>query len=166
MTDHKTYTSQEAAYKIAEVAARLKVRDLTKLKLIKLVYIAHGYMLGLHQRALLNDDERIVAWKHGPVIPELYDKLIRFGRNPIKPEDLKLAFDSEVPSIDDKARKVIEFVCKKYRDLTAWELAELTHIESSPWNEIYHGSGPKTIRNPDIQDYYTAIVEYESAANV
>jgi uncharacterized phage-associated protein len=47
--------------------AEAEGRSLTPLQLMKLVYIAHGWMLGIHQRPLIKD--HIEAWKLGPVIP-------------------------------------------------------------------------------------------------
>jgi len=41
----------------------------TPMQLVKLVYIAHGWHLGLHHSQLLT--ESIQAWKYGPVIPSV-----------------------------------------------------------------------------------------------
>jgi len=42
------------------------------MKIIKLVYIAHGWMLGINGLPLMKDP--IEAWRYGPVIRELYGK--------------------------------------------------------------------------------------------
>jgi antitoxin SocA-like protein len=52
-------------------------RALTPLQVIKLAYIAHGWMLALYQRPLISDS--IEAWKYGPVIPTLYHALKKYG---------------------------------------------------------------------------------------
>jgi len=46
--------------------------ELTPMKLIKLVYIAHGWHLGLKNESLI--DEGVQAWKYGPVIKSVYDE--------------------------------------------------------------------------------------------
>ncbi|MGT8840350.1 Panacea domain-containing protein, partial [Vibrio cholerae] len=44
--------------------------NLTNMQIQKLVYIAHGLHLAIQKEALL--EEPVRAWKHGPVIPEVY----------------------------------------------------------------------------------------------
>ncbi|MCB0375635.1 MAG: DUF4065 domain-containing protein, partial [Sinomicrobium sp.] len=55
---------------------------ITPMKLVKLVYIAHGWHLGITDNALI--DENPEAWKYGPVIPRIYHEFKKFGKNPIK----------------------------------------------------------------------------------
>ncbi|MFZ3184229.1 MAG: type II toxin-antitoxin system antitoxin SocA domain-containing protein, partial [Pseudomonas sp.] len=54
---------------------------LTSMKLIKLVYIAHGWHCGYFSQNLIND--AVEAWKFGPVIPDLYRKVKWYGRGHI-----------------------------------------------------------------------------------
>ena len=49
-------------------------QSLTPMQLLKLVFIAHGWMLGLYGEPLISDD--VQAWKYGPVIPDLYQTLL------------------------------------------------------------------------------------------
>ena len=42
---------------------------ITQMKLQKLVYIAHGWMLGLSGKPLVNQEPE--AWERGPVFPQL-----------------------------------------------------------------------------------------------
>ena len=51
--------------------------DLTPMKLNKLVYIAHGWYLGLSDRPLIG--EAAQAWKYGPVIPSIYHRFKAYG---------------------------------------------------------------------------------------
>ena len=46
--------------------------EVTPLKLIKLVYIAYGWNLVLNKDRPKLFEERIEAWKYGPVIPSVY----------------------------------------------------------------------------------------------
>jgi uncharacterized phage-associated protein len=52
-------------------------RELTPMKLIKLIYLAHGWRLGWTQLPLIG--EAIKAWKYGPVIESLYQSFKRYG---------------------------------------------------------------------------------------
>src|SRR5699024_341384 len=55
---------------------------LTPMQLLKLVYIAHGWMLGLNGRPLIRDD--VQAWQYGPVIPRLYNAVRSFRHHPVE----------------------------------------------------------------------------------
>jgi len=57
------------------------VRNLTPLKLQKLIYYAHGWHLALRDQPLI--DELIEAWEYGPVVPNVYHEFKEFGNQPI-----------------------------------------------------------------------------------
>ena len=59
-------------------------KPLTPMQLIKMIYIAHGWMLGIYKRPLIHN--RIEAWKYNPVIPDLYQSLKRYGSGYITQE--------------------------------------------------------------------------------
>ena len=59
---------------------------LTLLQLIKLVYLAHGWHLGLTGRPLIS--ETVQAWKYGPVIKSLYDRFKRYDSQPLDEDAL------------------------------------------------------------------------------
>ncbi|KQH74402.1 Panacea domain-containing protein [Xylella fastidiosa] len=44
---------------------------LTPLQVLKLVYLAHGWCLGVHTQPLI--DELVEAWRAGPLIRSLYN---------------------------------------------------------------------------------------------
>ena len=54
----------------------------TPMQLLKLVYIAHGWMFGFFNEPLIDDD--IEAWKYGPVIPNLYQAIKNYGSRQIE----------------------------------------------------------------------------------
>src|SRR5690606_24176720 len=64
--------------------------ELTAMKLIKLVYVAYGWYLAFKDEKLF--DERIEAWRYGPVIPSLYHEFKRFRNDPIE----KLVYSKEI----------------------------------------------------------------------
>lgn len=119
-------------------------RVLTPMQLIKLVYLSHGWMLGLYNRPLINQE--VEAWKYGPVIPELYQEIKHYRSNPVK----DINYKEEI--IDENSLDIIEQVYKLYGSFTGMELSMLTHEKDSPW-EITWNNG-KTIISNDLIAYY------------
>lgn len=112
-------------------------KTLTMLQIIKLVYLCDGWMLGIYDRPLIKQE--IEAWQYGPVIPDLYQSLKRYGRFPIyerirRPYSLKRA--EYVDSFGDEAADIIQQVYDKYASLTGIQLSSLTHTEGSPWHQL------------------------------
>lgn len=56
------------------------IKDMTPMKLIKLVYISYAWSLAIYQNKLFN--ERIEAWRYGPVIPSIYHEFKRWETLP------------------------------------------------------------------------------------
>lgn len=93
--------------------AKEKGMKLQPLKLMKLVYIAHGYMLALCNRSALNPRfDRVEAWKYGPVIPSVYHSFKSYGHNPItefttilEPTPDGKDFEVKTPTLHDEELK-------------------------------------------------------------
>ncbi|WP_375457617.1 Panacea domain-containing protein [uncultured Enterovirga sp.] len=128
-----------SAIKVANEFLRLAresepARSLTPLQLMKLVYIAHGWSLALRDRALLSDT--VEAWKYGPVIPDLYQKIKKFGSSGIT-EELNEGIWSFGAAISDDDRALIKDVHAKYGKYNGVQLSNLTHMPGTPWAEVY-----------------------------
>jgi uncharacterized phage-associated protein len=118
------------------------------MQVLKLVYIAHGWHLGVYGRPLVN--EPIEAWKYGPVIPSLYHEYKRYGSSVIKNGSSKspAGFDSEEKS-------TIEQVWKGYGGRTGISLSSLTHEPGTPWSITVQQTGHGSIISNDlIEDFY------------
>lgn len=111
------------------LVARRAGKGLTHLQLQKLVYIAQGIALVSRGRPLFYND--IEAWRHGPVIRDLY-RVLRDWRDNEVTRLIPVADDDEV-SADTPAEKVVRAVYKVYGDKGGWELSGITHQEGSPW---------------------------------
>ena len=113
----------------------------TVLKIIKLVYIAHGWYLALTDKPLIQ--EQTQAWKLGPVIPELYHEFKEFGYYPITRYAYESEFDKvEVkftpkgdPDIQFDMEEFLDVIWNIYKRYTAIELAAITHRKGTPWHE-------------------------------
>lgn len=133
--------------------------EVTPMKLLKLVYIAHGWYLAIFDEPLL--PEAVEAWKYGPVVKSVYDNFKSYGTDPIK--DLKLEDDDGnlKSSIieDDLDRNFLEKVWDEYSDLSAYQLSNLTHQKNTPWDIVWNKRGGKKrfgeiIPNKIIEEHY------------
>ena len=146
-------------------------RNISILKLLKLVYIFFGWTSAIHPDRLHLFSDRIEAWKYGPVIPSLYYELRGFGREPIRGaralvydplsgEPPRVAMESE---IDKEILKTLGAIWNSYKDAPAEHIVALTHQEGSPWREVYDGTHNKEIPKKTIRSYYERL--YKRFAN-
>ena len=106
-------------------------KKLTVMQLLKLVYIAHGWMLGLYGRPLICD--RIEAWKYGPVIPELYHQIKDCRGGTVSNIECATGADLDIQELD-----LLEQVIGKYGNFSGPQLSNLTHQSGTPWNERFN----------------------------
>lgn len=76
------YSSIRIADEFLKIAKERGCKDMTPMKLIKLVYLAHGMSLAHCGEPLIRDS--IEAWRYGPVIPTLYGQVSAYGGSPVK----------------------------------------------------------------------------------
>jgi uncharacterized phage-associated protein len=129
---------------------------LSPMKLIKLVYLAHGWNLGLSSKPLITDS--VQAWKYGPVIRSLYREFKEYGNSTIT----ELATeDGNIPIVPENAPEILLLnkIWESYSPLSATQLSSLTHEKDSPWYKTWHENDGKSelgaiIPNDLIGDYY------------
>lgn len=138
-------------------------RNISVLKLLKLVYIFFGWTSAIHPKRPYLFSDRIEAWKYGPVIPSLYYELRRFGREPIigaralvydpsRDEPPRAAAESE---IDKEILKTLETIWNSYKNAPAEHIVALTHQEGTPWRQAYdENRRHKEIPKDTICTYY------------
>lgn len=128
--------------------ARERGDSLTPMQLLKLVYIAHGWMLGLTKRPLI--DQKVEAWQYGPVIRDLYNSTRQYGGNKIS--DLIPGFVRPLePAQDGMVKQVYDL----YGDLNGIALSNITHMPDTPWANTYRpGTFGRVIDNDIIAEHY------------
>jgi len=147
--------------------AREEGVSITQLKLLKIVYIAYGWVLAMLGERLFN--EPIQAWKLGPVVPSLYHEFKRFSQFPIDTlsmtldDDQKTLHSPEI-SADDECTVILDKVWDVYKVFSARALVDKTHEVDTPWSKHYRpGVRDIPIPDEDIKDYFTQkITEYLS----
>jgi uncharacterized phage-associated protein len=135
-------------------------RELTPMQLMKLVYISHGWSLAISGRDLFED--RIEAWRYGPVIPELYRATKHFGRSPIP---MAMVGDPEEDILDATDAVLVKDVYGKYGHLNGIQLSDLTHRQGSPWYQAYSsGIFNAEITDNVIRQHYSALLNDRRSA--
>lgn len=137
------------------------------LRLMKLVYIAHGYILAILNKSALNKRfDRVEAWKFGPVIPSVYHSFKIYGSDDIE-EKTKIFTDEyseEIPKIEEptlegeEERKVCDFVWKNYRSYSGSDLVTMLHREGTPWSIVYQKGQNVEIPDELTKVYYSNLV--------
>ncbi|WLE26409.1 Panacea domain-containing protein [Xylella fastidiosa] len=144
-------------------------RALTPLQVLKLVYLAHGWCLGVHRQPLI--DEPVEAWRAGPVIRSLYNAIKQYGSNAIT-ERLPVRWFSwgRALKIDATAAAILASVWVTYRRYGGVELAEITCAEGSPWWTTWKGLNENAmdaerwvIDNALIQAFYAQKIKAHNA---
>lgn len=129
--------------------------EITPMKLVKLVYLAHGWHLGLKEVPLIS--EPVEAWKYGPVVPSLYHEFKRYGNRKI--ESIELNEDYEIVVPDGDNEKFLDKIWEVYGKFSGVELSTITHQKGSPWYTIWEEENGKNyhgveIPNDVIKYYY------------
>jgi uncharacterized phage-associated protein len=131
-------------------------KSLTPLQLIKLTYIAHGWMLALYQRPLISD--RIEAWKYGPVIPDLYRAMRDYGGGNVTS---RLTEANRSAPLDASERDLIRQVYARYGNKNGVQLSQMTHqFGTTPWHMTWKpNSTGLSISNDLIAEHYRQLAD-------
>jgi uncharacterized phage-associated protein len=153
------YDPKSIANFFIETAAR-EGKPLTPLQVIKLVYIAHGWHLGLTDEPLINEPPE--AWKYGPVIPSVYHALKDYGNEPIPTpitsydlvsrDPIKFSSRTVPPPDDQNTVRFLQSVWKAYGHLGGIQLSTLTHQPNTPWFITWEKEGAKYSKGVDIPE--------------
>lgn len=136
-------------------AAWASSRDLTNMQLQKLVYIAHGYSLALTGDPLIK--QAVEAWRYGPVVPDLYNALRRYGAGTVT-DQINILPREEVSTT---YRALIDVVDDAYSKFSGPQLSTLTHRAGTPWREIFDPNAAftnETIPNRLIKQHYLTLI--------
>ncbi|PQJ21799.1 Panacea domain-containing protein [Tenacibaculum sp. SG-28] len=135
--------------------------ELTTMKLLKLMYIAQGLSLSLLDRPIFSNDH-IEAWKFGPVIPSIYHEFKHFKSEPITCKSIALdttyqQFSEPILS-NTEEQKIVLLTWQLYKNISAKDLVDLTHMAGTPWSLSYRNNQNSVIENTLIKKYYDKFV--------
>jgi len=127
--------------------------DTTPMHVLKLVYLCHGWMLGIHDAPLIA--EAVEAWPYGPVVPTVYHRYKRYGGGIIVE---RVADRSE--DLTTEMNKLVKSMEEVYRPCTAFQLSALTHQPNTPWDITRREKGiGSVIPNELIRNHYRVLLE-------
>lgn len=120
---------------------------ITPMKLLKLVYISHGWHLGLTGLPLI--EESVEAWQYGPVIPSVYRHFKDYRNQPI-PLDARATYvQFSEPS---RIKPFLDSVWNSYKIFNGVELSSMTHAPETPWDIVWNKQGGKNYLGANIPD--------------
>ena len=123
------------------------------LRLMKLLYIAHGFILAQHKSNPYIDKDSFQAWEYGPVLPDLYRDYKHYNHD----------FNNNVadaPEVGEEYKSTLEVVWERYKDVDRFSLVGLTHQEGTPWHRCYRQHSKKIVIPDKItKAYYSLLIE-------
>lgn len=154
MDRENAHDPRAIANKILEIRREIAPdQPLTLMQLIKLVYIADGWSLALHNKPLSRHSPQ--AWQYGPVYPVVYTALKHFGSQPITgPACIKgtdLAYEEEFSADEEE---LLRAVVKGYGKLSAFQLSRLTHQPNTPWSHALDRGIYSEINGEEMQTHF------------
>lgn len=153
--ERESFSAAEVANTFLELANQSR-KHLSNLQLQKLVYIAYGFHLAALGKRLFHD--KIEAWPLGPVIPNLYHDLKRYGWGEVT---APIENAGPIPA-DDPARVIVEGVWESYGDFSAEQLSSMTHQEGTPWAASWKEDERHTAITDDlIRTHYQRLLKNE-----
>lgn len=120
--------------------------SISNLKLQKLIYYAQGFHLAIYGKPLF--PEKIKAWEHGPVVPQVYHHYRDCGSSAIPVKSVNL--NDYTPEI----RELLDEVNTVYGQFSASKLREMTHQEP-PWKNTPQS---ETISHELMTDFFKTLV--------
>lgn len=103
---------------------------LTNLRLQKLLYYVQGWSLVARESQFF--PEGIEAWRHGPVVPDVYHGLPKdLGCDPIIQD-----YFQNAPDLSAEEQRFVSSVWEAYKGYSATALRQKTHQES-PWKDAW-----------------------------
>lgn len=160
------------ALSIANYFIDLAKRDdkpIRPLKLMKLVYIAHGYILAILDKPTEGTKlEKVQAWQYGPVFPSVYYSFKQYGRNPIREKTKVFDFSNTdspdafevTPTLQGKDERLIcDFVWKQYGKYSDSSLVNTLHAKDTPWSEVYEKGKNNIIPDTLTKKHYQEVIK-------
>jgi uncharacterized phage-associated protein len=154
------HDARAVANLILDRADFLKI-DITNLSLNKIIYFVNGTNYKFTDEDLIQD--RFEAWDYGPVIKEIYHQFKIHGDKKITTRATSIDFTTGTTEIVkselsgeelDRILPVIDFFSR----VPSGKLVDWSHMEGSPWYEVWNHPGRLNIgmkiRSESMRAYF------------
>lgn len=137
--------------------------EVTPMKLLKLVYISHGYHLAMFGEGLIA--EPVEAWQYGPVVKSVYYEFRKFGKGRVNSYgSIEVNGNTITPMPNAEKTEFLDKVWAAYGKFDGLQLSTLTHQKDTPWDITWRQMGGKNILsaiiNPDIiKEHYKSLLK-------
>lgn len=131
-------------------------KAISNLQLQKILYYMQGMYLAVFNKPLFDDE--IIAWKFGPAIPKVYYTYNKYIADDIYercPDIFGLL------NFSYAEQQIIDKIIEQKRELSAWQLVELTHKEE-PWRKAYANNISNIITQRSMKKYFIGEIEHSA----
>lgn len=127
------------------------VFEFKHLKLHKILYFLYGLYYSETKTELFTDD--FVAYRHGPVVVEIYKTIKqKYPNKPYANLNEDLFGDAAALNLSAENTKTVNGILDKLYQFSAWRLVELSHMPGSPWQATEQS---KVIDKAAIHEYFS-----------
>lgn len=123
------------ALQISQYIIKHTKGSVSNLKLQKMLFYAQVEYIQKYKESLFEDS--IEAWRHGPVIREVYRTFKKYMSSPI-PVDAQELSETKIDEflLDQNAVTIVQDVILKTQEIDPWKLVTKTH-NTSAWKDNY-----------------------------
>lgn len=115
-------------------------KQVSNMQIQKLMYFFEAYYMNIYPEVDKLYDCNFNAWAFGPVSIPLYKEFRKFGNNAIILTDENKSNGEEIA--EDK-KKLLDNICNSFKEVPAMGLVEITHMQGSPWSNVWKANGEK-----------------------
>ena len=134
--------------------------SITNLKLQKLCYFSQACSLYLKHQIIFED--KIEAWAHGPVVPNVYKQFRKYKWTSIDTV-AEISNSNRIDPANQDAFHILEQVWRSHGQKSARALEHETH-QDTPWIDAYGDRSPGQVCNEEITP--TAIKDFYKKQSV
>lgn len=140
----------DVANAILEIAEREKL-SISNPHLQKVLWYAQGFSFAFDEQPIFDDD--FEAWKYGPVIPNVYNRLRRWGAMPVRPER-----EGTLKTFPEKVQELLENTTQVVGRKDPWGLVDKVKGEA-PWKNNYRTGESRIIPKKEIESYFKSAMK-------
>lgn len=138
--------------------ANLENKELSNLKLQKLLFLANGIHLVSSEAKMPLVEEPILVWPYGPVVPSVYHSFKMYGNSNITTPSIEEQLLMWKAPLTKEAEVSIDSAWNIGRNISAVQLSNWSHNPGSPWYRA-NQERRESIPNEYITEFFNPLVK-------